>query len=63
MYDFLVKRMVAAFSHQCVKLNGAIVPGNVPWSVMRKGTTGRVLLFLGGLYSMLQLQTSATSRT
>lgn len=53
MVELLIRRLVAALSHQKVKVNGVPVP-DTTWTEMRKGTTGRVILFLRGLYTMLQ---------
>lgn len=52
--DTVIKRMVSGLTHQCFKINGTLVPGGVSWTEMRKGTTGRVMLFIKGLYALLQ---------
>lgn len=52
--EYLIKRLVAALCHQCIKINETLVPGDVTWPEMRKGTAGRVQLFLNGLYLLLR---------
>ncbi|KAI1305808.1 Protein tyrosine phosphatase domain-containing protein 1 [Halotydeus destructor] len=54
MFELLLGRLVSSLAQQIVKINGNPVIENPNWTQMRKGTTGRVLLFLNGIYSLLQ---------
>lgn len=53
LLDILLRRLVAAFAQQRVKISDRSIPTGVDWTDMRKLTTGRVVQFLQGLYCMM----------